>query len=42
MMKFDISILFSIIKILLMEDLEYINFGEQYWLVSSIEFCLAV
>ena len=42
MMTFDIVILFSVIKIRLMEDLEYTNFGEQYWLVSSIEYCLAV
>ena len=30
MMKFQIFILFSVSKIRLMEDLEYINLGEQY------------
>ena len=42
MMKFDISISISVLKVGLMLDLEYINLGGQYWLVLSVGFCLAV
>ena len=41
-MKFDGFILISVFKIRLMEGLEYITLGEQYWLFSSNEFCFAV
>ena len=42
MMKFDIFILISELKIRLMEDLEYINLGGTILAVFSIEFCLVV
>ena len=35
MMKFDIFILISALKIRLMEDLEYVNLWEQYGLFSE-------